>query len=91
MLSLSDNSQTNAIESFNSTSRYIDDLLNIDNTYFETNVKSYIYQTELQLNQTNSSDTEAPFLDLDLPITNGILSSKMYDKPQLFLILIRFS
>ena len=33
-----------------------------------------IYPTELQLN------TEAPFLDLHLSITNGIVSSKIYDK-----------
>ena len=39
-----------------------------------------IYPTELQLNKANSSDTEAPFLDLNLPITNGIVSSKNYDK-----------
>ena len=39
-----------------------------------------IYPTELQLNKTNSSDTEAPFLDLNLSITNGIVSSKIYDK-----------
>ena len=39
-----------------------------------------IYPTELQLNKANSSDTEAPFLDLNLSITNGIVSSKMYDK-----------
>ena len=39
-----------------------------------------IYPTELQLNKANSSDTEAPFLDLDLPITNGIVSSKIYEK-----------
>ena len=31
MLSLSDNNQTDNIEAFNSTSRYLDDLLNIDN------------------------------------------------------------
>ena len=37
-----------------------------------------IYPTELQLNKANSSDTEAPFLDLS--ITNGIFSSKIYDK-----------
>ena len=35
MLSLSDNNQTDIIEAFNSTSRYLDDLLNIDNPYFE--------------------------------------------------------
>ena len=39
-----------------------------------------IYPTELQLNKINSSDTEAPFLDLNLSITNGIDSSKIYDK-----------
>ena len=35
MLSLSENSQSDIIEAFNSTSRYLDDLLNIDNPYFE--------------------------------------------------------
>ena len=39
-----------------------------------------IYPTELQLNKANSTDTEAPFLDLNLSITNGIVSSKIYDK-----------
>ena len=79
MLSLSDNNQTDIIEYFNSTSRYLDDLLNIDNPYNEQMV-GQIYPTELQLNKANSSDTEAPFLDLNLSITNGIVSSKIYDK-----------
>ena len=79
MLFLSDNNQTDIIEAFNSTSRYLDDLLNIDNPYFEQMV-GQIYPTELQLNKANSSDTEAPFLDLNLSITNGIASSKNYDK-----------
>ena len=39
-----------------------------------------IYSPELQLNKANSSDTEAPFLDLNLSITNGMVSSKIYDK-----------
>ena len=47
MLSLSDNNQTYIIEAFNSTSRYLDDLLNIDNPYFEQMV-GQIYPTELQ-------------------------------------------
>ena len=34
MLSLSDNNQTDIIEAFNSTSRYLEDLLNIDNPFF---------------------------------------------------------
>ena len=39
-----------------------------------------IYPTELQLKKANSSDTEDPFLDLNLSISNGIVSSKIYDK-----------
>ena len=39
-----------------------------------------IYPTELQLNKGNSSDAEAPFLDFNLSKTNGIVSSKIYDK-----------
>ena len=71
--------QIDIIEAFNSTSRYLDYLLNIDNPYFEQMV-GQIYPTELQLNKANSSDTETPFLDLNLSITNGIVSSKIYDK-----------
>ena len=76
---VSDNNQTDIIEAFNLSSRYLDDLLNIDNPYFEQMV-GHIYPTELQLNKANSSDTAAPFLDLNLSITNGIVSSKIYDK-----------
>ena len=60
MLSLSDNNQADIIEAFNSTSRYLDDLLNIDNPYFEQMV-GQIYPTELKLYQANLSDTAAPF------------------------------
>ena len=79
MLSLSGNNQAYIIDAFNSTSRYLDDLLNTDTHNFEQMV-GQIYPTELQLNKANSSDTEAPFLDLNLSITNGIVSSKIYDK-----------
>ena len=68
MLSLSDNNQADDVEAFNSTARYLDDLLNIDNHYFAQMV-SQICPTY-----------EAPFLDLDLSITNGIVSTKIYDK-----------
>ena len=78
ILSLSDNNQTDIIEVFKSTSRYLDALLYIDNTYFEQMV-GQIYPTKLQLSKGNSSDTEAPFLDLNLSITNGIVASKNYD------------
>ena len=52
MLSLSDNNQADVDESFKSTARYLDDLLNIDNSYFAQMV-SQIYPTELQLNKAS--------------------------------------
>ena len=79
MTSLSDVKQAEIIEAFKSTSRYLDDLLNIDNPYFE-GMANRIYPPELQLNKTNTSNTETPFLDLHLSISNGIVSSKIYDK-----------
>ena len=39
-----------------------------------------IYLFELRLNKANTSDTEAPFLDLHLSISNGFVSSKIFDK-----------
>ena len=79
MTPLSVDNQADVIEAFNSTSRYLDDLLNIDNPYFEGMVNQ-IYPPELQLNKANTSDTEAPFLGLHLSISNGFVSSKIYDK-----------
>ena len=70
MKSLSSENQADIIEAFSSTSRYLDDLLNIDNIYFEQMVNR-IYTAELQLNKANSSVTEAPVLDLNLSIFNG--------------------
>ena len=79
MKSLSPEHQADIIEAFNSTSRYLDDLLNIDNIYFEQMVNR-IYPAELQLNKANSSDIETPFLDLNLSISNCTVSTKIYDK-----------
>ena len=79
MDSLNQGNQAEVIEAFNSPSRYLNDLLNIDNPYFEGMVNQ-IYPPQLQLNKTNISDTEAPFLDLHLSVANGFVSSKMYDK-----------
>ena len=80
MLSLSDNNQTNIIEAFNPTSKYLDDLLNIDNPYLEQMV-GQIYPTE------NSEYDQANFCQIwqillilkpcfwtwDLSITNDIV------------------
>ena len=85
--SLSRENQADIIEAFNSTSRYFDDLLNIDNIYFYQMVDR-IYLTELQLNRANSSDTEAPFLDLNLCISNGTVSTKIYDKGTILILIL---
>ena len=79
MMSLSDVKQAEIIEAFKSISRCLDDLLNIDNPYFEGMVNR-IYPPELQLNKANTFDTEAPFLDFDVSFSNGFVSSKIYDK-----------
>ena len=42
MLSLSDKNQLDVIEELNSSSRYVDGLLNIDNSYFDQ-IVSQIY------------------------------------------------
>ena len=64
MKSLSRENQADVIEAFNSTSRYLDDLLNNDNIYLEHMVDR-IFPAELQLNKGNSSDTEAPFFGFE--------------------------
>ena len=79
MLSLSEDNQSGVIEAFNSTSRYLDDLLNIDNNFFVSMVNR-IYPSELQLNKANVSDAEASFLDLHLSISDGFVKTKIYDK-----------
>ena len=73
MISLSE-TQADIIEAINSNSRYEDDLLNINNLYFERMV-THNYPHELQLNKANSADTEA-VLDFHLLISNGFVSSK---------------
>ena len=55
------------------------DILNINYVYFD-NMVSQICPSELQLNKAYTSDTEAAFLDLDLSISNDIVSTKTYDK-----------
>ena len=80
MMSLSDDKQADVIDAFNTTSRYLDGILNINNVYFDNMVISQIYTSELQLNKANTSDTKAAFLDLHLSISNDIVSTKIYDK-----------
>ena len=78
-MSLSDDKQADVIDALNTTSSYLDDILNINNVYFD-NMVSHIHPSELQLNKANASDTEAAFLDLHLSISNDIVSTKIYNK-----------
>ena len=68
MTSLSYDNHSDIIETLNSASRYLDDLLYIDNPYFEGMSTRQMYPPELQMNppelqmnKANTSDTEAPF------------------------------
>ena len=64
------------IDAFNSTTSYLDDLLNNDTIHFEQ-MAHRIYSAELQLNKPNASDTEAAFLDLNLSVHNDTVSTKI--------------
>ena len=76
MMSFSDDKQADIIDAFNTTSRYLDDILNSNNVYLN-NMVSQIYHSELQQIKTNTSDTEAAFLDLHLSISKDIVSTKI--------------
>ena len=79
MLSLSEDNQSDDIEAFNSTSRYLDDLLNIDNNFIDSMINR-IYPSELLLKKVNVSDTETSFLDLHLSISGAFVKTLIYDK-----------
>ena len=78
MMSFSDDKQADVINAFNTTSRYLDDILKHLSCLFFDNMVSQIYPLELQLHKANTSDTA--FLDLHLSISNDIVSTKIYDK-----------
>ena len=90
MMSLPDDKQADIIDAFNTTSRYFDQILNIDNVYFDTMI-SQIYPLQLQLNKVNTSDTkiskgtkirnrynQVPHLT---PDTNGKVTNSQLDTP----------
>lgn len=79
MLSLAPDNQSDIIEAFNNTSRYLDDIFNINNPFFP-NFIHQIYPSELTLNKANQSDVRSSFLDLDLHLEKGRIISKIYDK-----------
>ena len=66
--------------SFNSTFRYIDDVLSLNNSKFGDYVDR-IYPIELEIKDTTDTVKSASYLDLHLEIDNeGRLKTKLYDK-----------
>ena len=59
-MSLSDDKQADIIDSYNTTSRYLDDNSNINDVYFDRMV-SQICPLELQFDKANTSYTKAIF------------------------------
>ena len=83
MMSPSGDEQADVIDAFNTTSRHLEDILNINKIYLD-NMVSQIYPSKLQLNKANTYEIKATFLDLHLSISNDIVSTKIYDKREDF-------
>jgi hypothetical protein len=65
---------------FNSTFRYIDDVLSINNNHFHSYVNS-IYPNEPEIKDTTECSTSASYLDVLLKLVdNGKLTTQLYDK-----------
>ena len=79
MMSLSDDKKADVVDALNTTSRYLDDIFNINNVYFD-NMISQMYPSKIKLCKANTFDTDVAFLDLHLSISNDIVSTKIYDK-----------
>ena len=76
MMSLSDDKQADIIDALKTKSRYLDDILNINNIYFD-NMVSQIYPSELQLNEAIPLIPKPRFgLALILSISKDIVSTK---------------
>ena len=71
MMSFSDDKHADISHTYNTSSRHLDDILNINNVYFDKMV-SQIYPSEFQPNKANTSDYKTAFLDLNLSISNDI-------------------
>ena len=79
MSNLHKSKQYELIDMFNYPSRYLDDILNVDNPEFEKHIPD-IYPTELQLNKANTSDKETSFLDLNIKVIGSDVHTRIYDK-----------
>ena len=70
--SISSDFNDNVIDAFNTTSRYLDNILNINNIYFD-NMVSQIYPSELQLNKAACANEQS-----DQRLCNSLIGKKTY-------------
>ena len=73
-----------ALWHFRNCSRYIDDLLMINNADKMKKYMSDIYPKELILVPDDTDGQSCPFLDLQVDITDSIISTSIYDKRDAF-------
>ena len=67
-------------QSFNSSFRYIDDVLSLNNNRFSIHLH-LIYPSELEIKDTTDTDKSVSYLDPFLEMTtDGRLNTKIYDK-----------
>jgi hypothetical protein len=65
---------------FNSTFRYVEEVLSIGNSHFHSFV-DLIYPTDLEIKDTTECSTSALYLYILLKLdTNGKLANQLYDK-----------
>ena len=74
MMSLSDDGRAGVVDAFNTTSRYLDDILNINGVCFDS-VVGQMCPSGLQLGGGSASGAGAAFLGLRLSISNDIVST----------------
>ena len=86
----SDNKQADIIDAFNTTSRYLDDILNINNIFFD-NILSQICPLELPLYKANISDTTASILNLHLDVSNDIASININFTINVTILILKYS
>ena len=79
MSNLQKSKRFDLIDKFNDTSRYLDDILIIDNPAFAEHIFD-IYPRELQLNKANTSDKETSFIDSNIKAIGDNIYTSIYDK-----------
>ena len=79
-----ENNNWHVLKHFRSCSRYIDDLLMINNADLMKKYMTDIYPKELVLVPDDTNGKSCPFLDLNIDINDSIRSTSIYDKRDAF-------